>query len=319
MAIQEAVKHTGVHLYTLLPWPLRRSLRLGYEALRLWSSEDATDLGASIAFYSLFALAPLLVITIAIAGEVFGPEAARGQIVEQIGGLVGQTAADSIEKMISSAWHSHASGFAAALGVFALIGAASGVFIELRKALNRIGRIHEKHDSIGAIVRTRLVAFALVLGFGFLFVVSLVLSAAVAGVSSWLSTRFAWLEAVLTLLDIVLSMGVLAVAFWAFLRWLPDRAPTRGAAIVGALASAVLFALGKHLIGLYLGRVTTSSSYGAVGSLGIVMLWIYYSSQILLFGAAIAWTIDGVRAEHPAPKPKAKRKLRIGEAVTQGR
>ncbi len=307
----DSLKRRSLHVYGLLPWPLRRSLRVGGAALKLWVSQDGTELGASIAFYSLFALAPLLVVAIAIAGAVFGPEAARGQVVDQISGLLGTEAAKSIETMIASAWRSDRTGLAAVAGMLTLLVGASGVFAELRKALNRIGRVPPRPSALGTFVRARLTAFALVLGFGFLIVASLLLSAALAAVSGWLGGLIPLLADVLTLVDLVLSMTVLSVAFWAFLRWLPDQAPGWRAALVGAIASALLFAVGKHLIGLYLGRVSTTSSFGAAGSLVVVMLWVYYTSQILLFGAAVAWAIDGVRAEHPQPEeaPQAPPRL----------
>jgi membrane protein len=307
MATLQAARGKAYRLFQRLPQGPQRSLRVGFEALRLWISQDGTELGAAIAFYSLFALAPLLVVGIAIAGAVFGADAARGEIVGQIGGLVGEEAARSIESMIASAWRSDRSGFAAVLGVFTLLVGASGVFAELRKALNRIGRVPVRASAIGTFVRARLIAFALVLGFGFLIVASLMLSAALSAVSGWLSRVMPVLAGVLAWSDFALSVAVLAAAFWAFLRWLPDRGPSARATTVGAIASALLFALGKQLIGLYLGRVSTVDSFGAAGSLVVVMLWVYYSSQILLFGAAVAWAMDGVRAEHPQPAPPEER------------
>ncbi|MED5618955.1 YihY/virulence factor BrkB family protein [Ideonella sp. BN130291] len=299
----EVVKQKARARFEQLPAPVRRWLQVATEGLRLWISQDGTELGASIAFYSLFALAPLLVVGIAIAGAVFGADAARGEIVDQIAGLVGRDAARSIESMIASAWRSDRSGFAAVLGVLTLLVGASGVFAELRKALNRIGRVPVRASAIGTFVRARLIAFALVLGFGFLIVASLLASAALSAVSGWLSRVMPVLAGVLAFSDFALSVCVLAAAFWAFLRWLPDRGPSRRAALVGAIVSSLLFALGKHFIGLYLGRVSTIDSFGAAGSLVVVMLWVYYSSQILLFGAALAWALDGVRAEHPQPAP----------------
>jgi membrane protein len=286
-------------LYRLLPRSLRHALRIGWEAAKLWVSEDGTELGSSIAFYSMFALAPLLVVAIALAGEVFGEEAARGQIVAQISGLVGHQAALAIEQMVRGAWHSHSSGTAAAIGIGVLLVGASGVFVELRKAFNRIGRIDSRHTSLSTFVRVRLVAFALMLGFGFLMVASLLLSAALSALTQWLSQQLPVLAHLLTLFDFVLSLLVLAVAFVAFLRWLPDRAPRWRSITAGAVVSALLFAVGKQLIGLYLGRVSTASSFGAAGSLVVVLLWVYYSAQILLFGTAVAWSLDGVRAAMP--------------------
>jgi len=296
-----ALKARAARAYGRLPARMRRSLGTGWEAARLWVSQDGTELGASIAFYSMLSLGPLLIIAIAIAGAVFGPEAARGQIVGQIADLVGTDAAEAIEKMIASAWRSNSRGFAALVGVATLLLGASGVFAELRKALNRIGRVQPLNTGVTGFVRAKLLAFALVLGFGFLIVASLLLSAALAGVTLWLSARMPVLADALTLFDFAFSTAVLAVAFWFFLQTLPDRAPTWHASVAGAVTSALLFAVGKHLIGLYLGRVSTTSSFGAAGSLVVVMMWVYYSSQILLFGAAVAWAIDGVRAEDEQP------------------
>lgn len=284
-----------------LPAPLRRAASLTWQATRLWTSQDGTELGAAIAFYSMFALAPLLVIAIALAGAVFGPEAARGQIVGQIADLVGLEAARGIEAMIAASWRTHATGTAALVGVATLLVGASGVFAQLRKALNRIGRVPLHPSALGAYLRARLMAFALVLGVGFLILASLLLSAAVSAVVAWISRQLPLLAAMLTLTDLAVSLGVLTVAFWTFLRWLPDRGPGSRAAWVGAAVSALLFAAGKHLIGLYLGRVSTTSTFGAAGSLVVVMSWVFYSSQILLFGAALAYAMEGVRAEHQTP------------------
>jgi membrane protein len=308
----DAWRQRALHWWSRLPGPLRRTVRVGYEAVRLWVAEDGSELGASIAFYSMFALAPLLVVAIALASTVFGAEAARGQIVDQIGGLVGHDAAEGIEKMIASAWRSDRSGLAAVIGVITLLVGASGVFSEMHKALNRIGRVVPKASAIGAFVRARLTAFALVLGFGFLIVASLLLSAGLAAVTAFIGGLLPELAAVLNLFDFVLSAAVLTVAFAIFLRWLPDGPPRWRSVWIGAFASALLFALGKHLIGLYLGRVSASNSFGAAGSLAVVMLWVYYSSQILLFGAAVAWALDGVRAEdpHPVPTPAEREKAR---------
>jgi len=303
--LAQTARRTGLHLWVSLPTVMRDLLRHGYEAARLWVAEEGSNLGASIAFYSMFALAPLLVVAIAIAGAVFGAEAARGQIVDQISGLVGKEAAESIQTMIASAWRSDRSGLAAAVGVVTLLIGASGVFAGLRQALNRIGRVPAAQAALSAFVRARLIAFALVLGFGFLMIVSLLLSAVLTAFTDCLSARMPVLAGALTLLDWAVSALVLSAAFTAFLRWLPDRPPRWRSAMVGAVVSALLFVLGKQLIALYLGRSSTANSFGAAGSFAVVMLWIYYTAQILLFGAAMAWSIDGVRAETPHPPDAA--------------
>ena len=282
-----------------------RPVRLLALAASRWLDEGGPQLGASIAFYTMFAVAPLLVVAIAVAGAVFGREAARGHVVGQIEGLVGPVAARSIKAMIESAWlHPHGM-LAAVLGVIALLLGASGVFAALRRSLNAIGHVAPLPSVFGALVRARLIAFALVLGFGFLAVASLLLSAAMAALGAYLAKRYDGLAEVLAVIDVGVSTAVLVVAFAALLRWLPDVPPSRRAVWVGAACSALLFAIGKHLIGLYLARASVASSYGAAGSFVVVMLWVYYSAQILLFGAALAATLDARHGGDTGPKRRA--------------
>lgn len=286
MAVREA---------TRLKWfRWRRALHVGVSAVKLWIAEEGAQLGAAIAFYSMFAMAPLLVIAIALAGAIFGVDAARGQIVGEIEGLVGREAAKGIEGMIAAAWREDNSGVAGLIAVGTLLVGASGVFAQLRTALNRMGRVETTASVIGAFVRARLMAFALVLGFGFLLIVSLVASAVLAAVSGYLQQLYPLLASLIGVFDVLLSALLLSTAFAAFLRWLPDRPPRWHSVAVGAVTSALLFAVGKHLIGLYLGRVSVTSSFGAAGSFAVIMLWVYYSTQILLLGAAVAWTLEGV-------------------------
>jgi membrane protein len=288
--------------------------QLLWRATMRWLAASGPQLGASIAFYTMFALAPLLVVTIAIAGLVFGPEAARGQIVGQIEGLVGEPAAQAIQAMIESAWRERQGPLAALLGLATLLIGATGVFAELRRAFNAIAEVKPPASMLSAFVRVRLVAFALLLGCGFLAIVSLVFSAGVAAVTAYLSAHLSGGESVVSLLgaafDLVVSVAVLSLAFAALLRWLPDTPPRRRALWVGAVASALLFSLGKTLIGLYIGRTSVSSSFGAAGSLAVLMLWVYYSSQIVLFGAALghAWETRGEPPGEPE-RPAAGRSV----------
>jgi membrane protein len=237
-------------------------------------------------------VAPLLVVTIAVAGAVFGPEAARGQVVGQIEGLVGPLAAQAIEAMIEAAWREPGGLLAALIGIATLFIGASGAFVELHRALNLIGRVTPPPSAVGAFVRARLIAFALLLGCGFLAIASLLVSAALSAFTAFVSGRYAALGLLAILFDHVVSLGVLSVAFAALIRWLPDTPPTRKGVWVSAIASAVLFTIGKSLIGLYLGRSSVASSYGAAGSFVVLMLWINYSAQILLYGAALGRVSD---------------------------
>lgn len=297
----------------------RRAGRVAIQSARLWLAQGGPELGAATAFYSMFALAPLLVVAIAVAGMVFGPEAARGQVVQEIRGLVGDSAAAGIEQMIEAAWKSDRSGWAALIGVATLLVGASGVFNELRNAINRIGQVEKPKSALGAFVRARLMAFALVLAFGFLLVASLALSAVLAALGAYVGDLFPGLGPLMRALDLVFSTAVLTVAFAAFLRWLPDERPGWRAAWTGALVSALLFAIGKHFIGLYLGRASVTSGFGAAGSLAVVLLWVYYSAQILMAGAAVTWTLErgGMGVAEAAPSPSDARTLH-GQATRRG-
>ena len=288
-------------------------IRTLVDAALRWVRDGGPQLGASIAFYAMFAVAPLLVVTIAIAGAVFGADAARGQIVQQIEGVVGPLAARSIEAMIASAWTHPNGGWAAALGMVTLLAGATGVFTELRRALNTIGHVTPMPAVLGSFVRVRLIGFALLLGVGFLAIASLLLSAALAALGAYVSGHLPGIAEAVALLDVMLSTAVLMLAFAALLRWLPDLPPSRRAIWSGAACSALLFAIGKHLIGLYLARASIASSYGAAGSFVVVMLWVYYSSQILLFGAALAAAIDERRPQRAAAAEPQRRSAHILE------
>ncbi len=278
--------------WTMLPRPLRMPLHLMYGAAERWLEVSGPQLGASIAFYTMFALAPLLVVTIAIAGAVFGADAARGQIVGEIENLVGATAAQVIQDMIESAWRQQGGLRAALIGTATLLIGATGAFAELHRTLNLIGKVTPAPSVLGAFLRVRLTAFALLLGFGFLSIASLVLSASLAAFTRFMTARYEVLGVLATLFDLAISVIVLSVAFAALVRWLPDEPPSRKGVWISAIASAVLFTIGKSLIGLYLGRTSVASSYGAAGSFVVVMLWVYYSSQILLYGASLGRIYD---------------------------
>jgi len=286
------LRETGHALWSMTPRALREPLQLLGAAAQRWNDADGAPLGASIAFYTMFALAPLLLVTIAVAGTVFGEQAARGQVVAQIEGVVGPAAARAIEAMLEAAWRDPASLKATVLGVVTLFVGATGVFAQLRRALNAIGRIEPSPQVISTFVRVRLRAFALLLGFGFLAIASLLLSAVLSAATSFVSQRVASLATTAMVLDFVVSVSVLSVAFAALLHWLPDASPSPRAVWISALTSALLFAVGKQLIGFYLGRASIASSYGAAGSFVVVMLWVYYSAQIFLFGAAVGRVYD---------------------------
>jgi membrane protein len=278
---------------------VRRALRSGYRraarasneawgVLRAWRADGAPRLGASIAFYTMFSLAPVLVIAIALAGAVLGVDAARGQLVAQIAGLVGTEAAQAIEAMIRAAWREDRSVWAALAGTGVLLVGASGVFMEIRNAFDAIWRVQPQDFSVSAFVRARLTAFALVLAVGFLALVSLLATTVVAAGIDDLARRMPVLAAVAVVANAIVSFAAIAGLFAMLLRWLPSVRPAWRDVAAGAVASALLFEIGKYLIGLYLGRASVASAFGAAGSFVVVMLWVYYCAQILLVGAEYA-------------------------------
>jgi membrane protein len=270
----------------------------------MWSERGGPQLGASIAFYSIFALAPLLVVAIAVAGLAFGADAVRGRVVEQLGGLLGTTAAKIIEAMIASAWQPGQGTVAGLIGVATLLVAASGVMVELKRALNvMLDRTVTARSMVTAFVRARLTALAMVLGVGFLTIVSLLLSTVVSALATWLPARFPDLELLLSTLDLAASLVVLSIAFSALVRWLPDRTPPARVVLIAGVSAALLFTFGKYLVGLYLARASVVSAYGAAGSLVVLIVWVFYTSQVLLVGVAFGRQFEPrVRAGPPAPR-----------------
>jgi membrane protein len=249
-----------------------------------WINNRAPRTGAALAFYTLFSLAPLLIISIAIAGAVFGEEAARGQIVSQIRGLIGEEGAQAVQSMIEDARRPGSGLIALVVGLAALLVGATSVFVELKDALDQIWEVPaEKTWGWLYFLRTRLLSFGLILAIGFLLVVSLVVSAAVSAVGSYWGyvAAGALLEAVNFILSFVLVMALFASTY----KVLPGVRIAWMDVWVGAATTALLFTIGKTLIGLYLGNSAIASSYGAAGSLILVLVWVYYSAQIFLLGA----------------------------------
>lgn len=288
--------------------PIARRFRgkwIVHAALR-WVDAGGASLGASIAFYAMFALAPMLMLAIAVAGLLFEAEAVRGEVFAQIRGLIGDDAALTVEAMIRSAALQRGGVVASLFGGATVVIGATGVFAELRRALNAMGAIAPRASLISTLLRVRLAGLALVLGMGFLSIASLVLSAALSAARDLLGPHMGLMMHVMTALDVGVSTAVLTLAFAALLRWLPDRPASAAGTWLGALISAVLFTAGKHLLGLYLGTAGIASSYGAAGSFVLIMLWVYYTAQIVLFGGAVAYAVTkGARAPGTSLPSKA--------------
>jgi membrane protein len=260
-------------------WWLARQTILGF------IEDEALSRGAAIAFYTVTSLAPVLIIAIAIAGLAFGEEAARGALESQLGGLMGQAGAEVVQDIVRSASNPTAGKLASLIGLVTLIITASGVFGEIQASLNKIWKAEVATVTVSSLLRARALSLGLVGTLGFLLLVSLVVSALLSGLRDALDT---WLPGIATLIriaNLLVSLGLITVLFAAIYKILPDRKLEWKDVIVGALVTALLFNLGKSLIGLYLGRSAIGSTYGAAGSAVIVLLWIYYSAQIFLLGA----------------------------------
>ena len=255
-------------------------------AARAWWADDCARLGASLAYYTLFAIAPILLVATAIAGAVFGPEAVRGEIVGQLDNLAGREGALAVQGLLEGASHRRGGIVATLIGGITFLIAATGAFLELQVALNTIWRVKPRPGGhLRAFVIDRVRSFGLVVAIGFLLLVSLAVTTALAALNAWLfnlspATPLLW-NLVNTLVSIVVTTGLFALLF----RFLPDVRLRWRDVTTGAAVTAVLFTVGQQVIGLYLGQRTVSSSYGAAGSMMILLLWVYYSCQILLFGA----------------------------------
>jgi len=256
------------------------------EVVAEWERDAALTLGAALAYYTLFAMAPLLVLVIAVAGLVFGNAAAQGQIVTQIGGLMGPDSAKLIEEMIVQASRPASGVLATVVSLGTMLLGASGVFGQLQSSLNQIfGAVASQRSWLLGMLRQRLAHLGMIMAIGFLLLVSLVLSAVVAALHDFLEFHMPALADTLPLLNFGLSFVVVTGLFALIYKVLPDIRLAWRDVWLGAVFTALLFTLGKTLIGFYLGRAGTTSVYGAAGSLVLVLLWIYYSAQILFLGA----------------------------------
>ena len=261
------------------------------QAAQAWVNDYAPSMGAALAYYTVFSLAPLLLIVIAIAGMVFGADAARGEIFDQLRDLMGDDAAKGVEALLASVNQPGESIAATIVGVVMLVIGATSVFGELQDALDRIWRapIRRKHGTVWTLVRSRLLSFGMIFGIAFLLMVSLVLSAAVAALGHWWGGLFAGWETMAQSVNALLSF-VLTTAVFAFIYKLMPRVKVQWRdVLLGAVVTAFLFTLGKTLIGVYIGKTGVASTFGAAGSIVIVLVWVYYSAQVFLMGAEFTW------------------------------
>ena len=247
--------------------------------------DEALSRGAAIAFYTVTSIAPVLLIVVAIAGLVFGREAAENAISAQLSGLMGQQTADVLQSAVASAADTSSGVWATLIGIATLIATASGVFGEMQSSLNAIWKTRPQGITVSRLIQARAISLGLVAALGFLLIVSLAVSAGLAAFGDYLDAMMPVGTLILPVLNFIVSLALLAILFAAIYKVLPDRRLHWRDVIVGAVVTAVLFTIGKSLIGWYLGGSAVASSYGAAGGLIVLLLWVYYSVQIFLLGA----------------------------------
>jgi len=260
---------------------------LARQAVNAWIDDYAPSMGAALSYYTLFSIAPLLLIVTAVAGMAFGDAAARGEIFGQLRDLMGDEGAAAVEKLLQSAHRPQGGVVAAVTGVLVLLLGATSVFGELQNALDRIWRAPAREKSSGwwNLLRSRLLSFGMILGIAFLLMVSLIVSALLSALGKLWGPAFQGWENVAHALDTLASFAIITLLFAMIYKIIP-RVRIRWRDVwIGAAVTAALFAAGKFLIGLYIGKSSIASAFGAAGSLVVMMVWVYYSAQIFLLGA----------------------------------
>ena len=286
---------------------LKPTFALLKQAVTAWWRDEAPSKGAALAYYSMFSIAPLLFIMIAVAGLFFGADAVRGVVFAQLGDLMGQNGAEAVEEMLANVSQPETGGWAAALSIGVLVFGATTVFGQLQAALDAIWEVPEQakaeqQNALWTFVKSRLLSFGLVLALAFLVVVSLVMSAATSALGKWWGPAFGEWERLAHGVNLVVSFGVLVVIFAAIYKLMPRARIEWRDVWVGAAVTVLLFIIGKFLIGLYLGKSDVGSSFGAFGSIVIVMVWVYYSAQIFLLGAEFTWVYAHQSGSRQAPQ-----------------
>ena len=286
---------------------VKEAISILKETFSEWMEDQAPTLGAALAYYTVFSLAPLLIISISIAGLFFGKEAAQGQIFDQLRGLLGDESGRAMQVMVQNASAEPATGFVATLvGFVILLFGASGVFGQLQTSLNAIWGVQPKPGrGILGIIQDRILSFGFILVVGFLLLVSLVLTAVIAFVGHRFGDMVPGMEALAQILNSIFSLAVITLLFAMMFKFLPDARIAWHDVWIGAFITAALFTVGKFALGLYLGKSGVASSYGAAGSLIVLLLWVYYSSQIVFFGAEFTQVYANRFGSHVAPSSNA--------------
>lgn len=256
------------------------------ETFTEWQNDDAFRQSASLAYYSIFSLPALLIIVITVASLVWSEQYVQNQLTKQISNTVGSQAANQVQTMISNSKEHANSTLALIVGIATLIFGATGVFYQLQKSLNDIWEVEQDPDAgIKQVAISRVTALGLVIAIGFLLIVSLLLTTALSALSSWLEQQTPIPSFVFYILEIALSIGIMTVLFAIIFKVLPDAKVAWKSVWMGAFITAILFTIGKFLLGLYFGKADPASTFGAAGSIVLILLWVYYSGLILFFGA----------------------------------
>jgi membrane protein len=294
--------------------------RLIKTAVGSWVNDYAPSMGAALAYYTMFSIAPLLLIVISVAGMVFGVEAARGEIFFQLKGLMGEEGAAAVQGLVQSASKPSEGVTATAIGVILLLVGATTVFAELQDALDRIWRAPERTKSAGiwGLLRTRLLSFGMILGIGFLSMVSLIASAALSALGKWWAPLFGAWELTLQVVNFIVSFALTAAVFALIYKFMPRVRIAWHDVTIGAVVTALLFTIGKLLISLYIGKSGVTSSFGAAGSLAVVLIWVYYSAQIFLLGAEFTWAYAYTHGSRKGEKPPAVSGVDTGNRAAAG-
>ena len=251
-----------------------------------WIDDNAARVAASLAFYTLLSMAPLVVLSISMAGVVMGEDAVRGKLLNEVGAVIGPQAAGALNAIVTSAEQSQSGTLSSIISLIVLFVGASGVFGELQYALDTIWGVKPKPQrGVMGIIKERLFSFSLVIGVAFVLLVSLLVSAALSAVGKFMADTLPGGAVVWQMVNIAVSLGVITVLFALIYKVVPDVEIRWRDVWVGALVTAVLFNIGKYLLGFYLGRSTVASSYGAAGSVVALVVWVYYSAQIVFVGA----------------------------------
>ena len=267
---------------------MRKWLSVLKEAVMSFAGDNVPRLGAALAYYTVFSIAPLILITITLAGAIFGEEAARGQVFAHMRRLIGDTGAEVVNEMVKDAARADTGVLAAIVGTAALLFGASGVFGQLRAALNTIFRVQPKNTPmVMGFLKERFLSVAAVLVIGFLLLVALVIDTGISAAGDYMQNRLTGGEALWHVLELIVSTAMITMLFALIFRYMPDVRTAWRDVWFGAIVTAILFSIGKFALGLYLGKKATESSHSAAGALIVLLLWVYYSAQILFLGAEV--------------------------------